>query len=616
MSKKYLDFSGLTAYDVRIKNLIGEKVGYASTELDTTSGKAFIYFFQSKDTYEEWVSDKVGNVDNIKFSCELPKCGCDQTLDIIYTTTTNEKVTNVSLKQETNNGTYVLQGWSNNYTLYSLNYDIIKVTWSVTQDANLTLSNQTDEGVTVTCDSVLDSDKQAILTASIEVRNSDGSSSTVNVTKNLEVKLLTYPVESDCTISGNDKLPEKNKDYEYNLSFNKPYYTGNYSITWAIGDLVDGEFVENTTLANIKSTSLDGKSCIVYTVANPTTEEKTTLRILINCEDGSTVTIYKPILVGIKFMAQFGDVYLSNGKFVRPVYTYDGNGIVSNVTIPFAPGDIPIGVTIVPASHTVDKTARVISLAEMSTTTPDTGAFTHEGMNWGGYKQDITDLPNLNKVPNLASSASTSSYSRLGSETNYNGYLKYQNSGETGDGLWYNNSSSSSQCPSPFKGTSPFEPDAELNQLYAKEGTATADYDGKGNTEKILAQMTDDSWKTSETIHKTNSSTASDSANYYPAAACCWRYSTPGTTQGQWYLPACGELGYIIPRMNTLNKILNAIPNANGGASNALSLSTSVYYWSSSEYHSNNARDVGTQNGDVYNRSKSNNCYVRAFLAV
>ena len=501
MTKRYLDFSGLTAYDVRIKNLIGEKVGYASTELDTTSGKAFIYFFQSKDTYEEWVSDKVGNVDNIKFSCELPKCGCDQ----------------------------------------------------------------------------------------------------------------TYPVESDCTISGNDKLYEKNKDYEYNLSFNKPYYTGKYSITWAIGDLVDGEFKENTELANIKSTSQDGKSCIVYTVANPTTEEKTTLRILINCEDGSTVTIYKPILVGIKFMAQFGDVYLSNGKFVRPVYTYDGNGIVSNVTIPFAPGDIPIGVTIVPASHTIDKKARVMSLAEMSTTTPDTGAFTNEGINWGGYLQDITDLPNLDKVPNLESSASTTSFSFLGSETRYNSNFSYQNSV---DGLWYYSSSSRERCPSPFKGTSPFEPDAELNQLYAKEGTATADYDGKGNTEKILAQMTDDSWKTSETIHKTNSSTASDSANYYPAAACCWRYSTPGTIKGQWYLPACGELGYIIPRMNTLNKILNAIPNANGGTNKALSLNTLNLYWSSSEYSSGYARDVNTGSGNVSYTNKSNYYYVRAVLAV
>lgn len=540
----------------------------------------------------------------------------NQYSEIIYASTSNDKVTNVSLKQETNNGTDVVQGWSNNYTLYTINYDIISVTWSVTQDTNLTLSNQTNEGVTVTCDSVLDSDKQAILTASIEVRNSDGSIGTVNVTKNLEVKLLTYPVESDCTISGNDELSEKNKEYVYNLSFNKPYYTGNYSITWAIEDLVDGEFKENTALANIKSTTQDGKSCIVYTVANPTPAEKIRLRILINCEDGSTVTIYKSIFVGIKFKAQFGDVYLSNGRFVRPIYTYDGNGIVSDVTIPFAPGDIPIGVTIVPASHTADETARVMSLAEMSTTTPDTGAFTHEYMNWGGYKQDITDLPNLDKFPNLESSASTSSHSYLGSETKYTDYLSNHNSGETGDGLWYYTNSLGEMCPSPFNGTSPFEPDAELNPWYVKSGTATADYDGRGNTDKILAHMTDDSWKTSETIHKTNSSTESDSANYYPAAACCWRYHTSGTTQGEWYLPSCGELGYIIPRMNTLNKILNAIPNANGGNSKALSLYTSSSYWSSSEYSSYAARSVGAYSGDFYDRNKSTYYYVRAVLAV
>ena len=544
----------------------------------------------------------------------------NQYSEILYASTSNDKVTNVSLKQETNNGTDVVQGWSNNYTLYIINYDIISITWSVTQDSNLTLSNQTNEGVTVTCDSVLDSDKQAILTASIEVRNNDGSSSIVNVTKNLEVKLLTYPVESDCTISGNNELSEKNKDYAYNLNFSKPYYTGNYSITtWTIEDLVDGEFKENTALANIKSTSQDGKSCTVYTVANPTPAEKTRLRILINCEDGSTVTIYKTIFVGIKFMAQFGDVYLSNGKFVRPVYTYDRNGIVSGVTIPFSPGDIPIGVTIVPASHTIDKKARVISLAAMSTTTPDTGAFEDEDMNWGGYKQDITDIPNLYGIPSLAGSALTYSNGNFGSETKYNDKFRYHNSGETGDGLWYVETNLYSLSPSPFKGTSPFEPDAELNPWYVKPHTATADYDGKGNTEKILANMIDDSWKTSETIHKTNSSTASDSANYHPAAACCWRYHTSGTTQGEWYLPACGELVYIIPRMNTLNKILNAIPNANGGNRKALSLYTYSYvgYWSSSENSSyDSAWKVDASNGYVQSYGKNKYLFVRAVLAV
>ena len=155
-----------------------------------------------------------------------------------------------------------------------------------------------------------------------------------------------------------------------------------------------------------------------------------------------------------------------------------------------------------------------------------------------------------------------------------------------------------------------------MNPLYAKDGTATADYDGKGNTEKILAHMANESWKTSETIVKTSSVEPADSANYHPAAACCWRYSTPGTVQGQWYLPACGELGYIIPRMNTLNKILNAIPNANGGTIKALSLTTSNAYWSSSEYSSNYARTVGTYGGAVDANLKYDYLYVRAVLAV
>lgn len=547
--------------------------------------------------------------------------------EILYASTSNDKVTNVSLKQETNNGKNVVQGWSNNYTLYTINYDIVDVTWSIEhippQTTGLTLSNQTDEGVTVTCDSALNTTyRKATLMASIKVRNDDGSISTVNEGRVVIGIKHTYPVEADCSISDNGLLNEYHKEYVYNLSFSKPFYTGNYEITWAIGDLVNGVFTENVTVARITNTSIDGKSCTVYTLSNPEQAEETTLRMLINCEDGSTVTKYKTIFVGQKFMAQFGDVYLSNGKFVRPVYTYDENGIVSNVVVPLKSGDIPIGVTIVPATHTIDETARIISLVEMSTTTPNTGAFSHLGINWGGQGQDITNIPNLGQVPHLLSSASTTDWSRLGSETNYNGSFKYHNSGETGDGLWYyglENSISEGlnrACPSPFKGTSPFEPDAELNPLYVKPGTATADYDGRGNTEKILAHMLNESWKTSGTINMTTSTVPADSANYHPAAACCWRYSTPGTSQGQWYLPACGELGYILPRINTLNKILNATPRANGGTSKALTLDTAGNYWSSTEYSSSEARPLNMANGGVANRQKYSGYYVRAMLAV
>ena len=46
------------------------------------------------------------------------------------------------------------------------------------------------------------------------------------------------------------------------------------------------------------------------------------------------------------------------------------------------------------------------------------------------------------------------------------------------------------------------------------------------------------------------------SVGYFPAACCCWRYHTLGTNQGDWYLPALGELGYCIV---TLEKIQNTI---------------------------------------------------------
>lgn len=48
----------------------------------------------------------------------------------------------------------------------------------------------------------------------------------------------------------------------------------------------------------------------------------------------------------------------------------------------------------------------------------------------------------------------------------------------------------------------------------------------------------------------------SNDVGYYPAACCCWRYHTLGTNQGDWYLPALGELGYCFV---TLKKIQNTI---------------------------------------------------------
>ena len=67
-----LPFSGKAVQDF-IKSQLGEKVGYASTELDTTSDKMLIYFFFFFFAYEGRVTDRVGGADSFKFCCVVRK---------------------------------------------------------------------------------------------------------------------------------------------------------------------------------------------------------------------------------------------------------------------------------------------------------------------------------------------------------------------------------------------------------------------------------------------------------------------------------------------------------------------------------------------------------------
>jgi hypothetical protein len=166
-------------------------------------------------------------------------------------------------------------------------------------------------------------------------------------------------------------------------------------------------------------------------------------------------------------------------------------------------------------------------------------------------------------------------------------------------------------CPSPFKGSAPFSGETlEQNEAYVLKGTATADFNGKKNTDIITAlALTQSGWTTDSAI------TNSYGSGYYPAACCCRRFHTTGTNAGDWYLPACGELGYIIPKFATLNKILSAINTAYGSGT-AFALTTDGNYWSSSEYSATNARSVNTSNGNVYYDGKHGSGSVRAFLAV
>ena len=266
---------------------------------------------------------------------------------------------------------------------------------------------------------------------------------------------------------------------------------------------------------------------------------------------------------------------------------------------------VPIGVVVVPGSHNVygDGSCGVMSLKPMNCSTPSTGGTSEQSMYWGEYGTDISALSNLNQVPtgNTSNGIPTgqTSYAYLPSDK----FSGTQCAHDT-DAFYY----SSSYIPSPYLTDGSRNPGYYQTSSPSSSSNALADFDGIGNTEKIINQRgTKDynSWTPGRT-------TEAD----YPAASCCDMFHTEGTSQGDWYLPACGELGYIMPPFNKINDAIGKMRTAYG-SSVGVELNTHNGYWSSTEFSSSNARRVYTYGGNVTSSNKSNLVsYVRAWLRV
>ena len=294
----------------------------------------------------------------------------------------------------------------------------------------------------------------------------------------------------------------------------------------------------------------------------------------------------------------------------------------------------PVGIVVIPGEHGVLKSGDgttnqcgVMSIVPMSYSTPETGGTSEQSMCWGGYgagisgKSDglgrtdsvINGLVNYNTVVNVTNSA-TGQKTPTGSSS----YAYIPRQGSAGaTPTW----SSSNYAPSPYAGSD--MKSGEFNTAYSdttkSSYNALSDFKGIVNT-KILTDLAtaQSNWKTDSKI--TNNS----NAGYYPAACCCARFHTTGTKAfkdctteelkkgtGFWYLPSCGELGYIIPRLYDINATISKLYEA---YTVGVQLDTSSYYWSSSEYSVSLARFVNTGNGGVNLNYKSDNFYVRAFL--
>ena len=317
---------------------------------------------------------------------------------------------------------------------------------------------------------------------------------------------------------------------------------------------------------------------------------------------------------------------------VGSVAYYDGS------TVKFALKDdytsamgTPIGVVVIPKSHMDDGKCRVMSLANMSYKTPETGTLVGTsnsdaqaaGANlmWGVYNNDIAELTNYNKVVTV-NGETTAEYGYLPSdwwvgksevvipgEGTYT-FTPINNEVDT-ETAWYGSEASGkvetltdeNTCPSPYLS------DGSRNPLYFTAGQALCDMDGKSNT-SILVNL-------SAIKTQTSGSFANIQANY-PAAMACHMYHTQGTNQGDWYLPAMGELGYLYVRTKKINETLESLGSSAVGYGVPTDWNNlGSWLWSSSESSGDYSRSLGS-GGYVYGGLKDYSddaSRVRAFAA-
>ena len=254
---------------------------------------------------------------------------------------------------------------------------------------------------------------------------------------------------------------------------------------------------------------------------------------------------------------------------------------------------IPIGTVAIPASHDVygNGECGVVSLVHMSYYNPDNGAIVYSSyednynsvlangclMYYGGdenilsykkYKPIIAGNGPLDGV--TINKKKVDSNEIIGAATNgvrlpssafknlyhvpRSGYGLDTSAGYTAD-LY--------ESGTVFFAPSPYLEDGTRNPSYYTNDTSKypglsanclSDFDGYENTQAILKYATGQTdWK------KANEINLSSANGYYPAACCCWRYHTSGTTQGEWYLPSAGEMGYVLARYDIISSNMNKL---------------------------------------------------------
>ena len=235
----------------------------------------------------------------------------------------------------------------------------------------------------------------------------------------------------------------------------------------------------------------------------------------------------------------------------------------------------PVGVVVVPSGFAPDNKTRMLSLNWASSSS--TSSTSASEMKWSNVKVD-TSLTNHTRVPTTDNTGSTTTGS------NSNGYLpsdKFSTGATSYVDSTAKYNSASNMIPSPYLGD---KPNLAYYAPISGYNNALADFDGKGNTDVLVALGSD-----------------------YIAANAARNYKAAGAEEIEWYLPAAGELGYMMVRFNKIQAALTKVnaPQLTDG---------NRYYWSSSEFSLDIAYGAHTGSGGIGNYyGKDIISYVRPF---
>lgn len=279
-------------------------------------------------------------------------------------------------------------------------------------------------------------------------------------------------------------------------------------------------------------------------------------------------------------------------------------------------------IVVVPYSHTGDGTVRAMGLNYASLTTPSTGG-DGDSIMWGAY-MDNEELQNYSGCIKF-SNYNDQTFSSYGINANANLPSDSFSSNKVNPydtETIYAESVSSNYAPSPYN------EDGSKNDAYHSLGAFASvtenclkDMDGKGNTLKILRSLNQD--YLSQTLYAgtlTNAQTDSTYGNLFPAACACARYSSvlkpcsfdptktleENITSMPWYLPSCGELGYMMVRKARIDYAIEQV--------DATKLGTS-WTWSSSKNNTNVVWCLDVSWGEYYPMDIAEPVNVRPFAA-